>query len=305
MPFESSVAAPTVQWDVVVHWPLIRRNFIPLNQTLADVVMGHVSGTAPTSNSEALNQQLVGEEHAAGVVASESMWMEDDTYCWAYRQLVPAGHRNLKFGGWPGMPLVKLTDANMTAGSRMPSFRRVWWCQFLFKMECVGGNLGIDNGVAMTEESGPWGTAPWFNRPFGQQPGGFGFIGNSLGTGFDYISMTPQVAAPAGIIEQVPVPPAVAPMGQWNLAEFLVINSAPGRQASMVASMNGVPIVTRNWAAGPGQLPAYGVRNTHAVGYALRTQLEPPGGAVNASLFIGGLEIRMGRFTPDGLEITS
>lgn len=302
MAFESAVAAPNIEWDLVMHWPTYRANIAwgdAIDNT--KIPLYHPPAMDPLNGS--LQQMILGEYHAAGAALSE--WVgepEDDQFCYACRQLAPAGNRNYKFWGWPAVPKPKLTAANMGPGSRQISLYRVWWCQFLFKMECTAGNLGIDNGIAMTEETGPWGNAPWFDKIAASQPGGFGFIGNSLGTGFDYISMTPGVAAPGGIIEQVAVPPAVAPMGQWNTGEFWIINSAPGRNAYIVAKMNGVTIVTRNWAAGPGQLPAY---TAAGYGYALRGQLQTPGPAADCSWYWGGVEIRMGRFTPDGLELTA
>lgn len=305
MPFESSVSAPPLQWDVVVNWPTLPANINPLNATLLGTRMGFGSqgvGSIQDPDSLSENQPLGFEQFAAGGLGSDSMNMEDDIFCWALKALGVGASRNNGWWGWPMVPKIIQTNAALSPGVVTPSWTRVFWVSILFKLD--GNNFGLETGIAMTQFVGPWGNPPWFNQIAAIQPGGFGIVGNGLGTGFNYVSYTPGVVHPAGLIESVAIPPATMPMGAWNTIEFIILNSAPSRNASMICRANGTTVVTRNWIAGPGQLPVYAPTAPGiGVGYELRQQFADPGGG-GGDFYTARVTARLGRFTPDGLELT-
>lgn len=300
MAFESSVAAPSIQWDLILNWPALPHGQAAAGYALTNTRMGWPSqGTHQSPNTNSAIEEMGFQGVAGGGVAAEDMMMEDSTYCYGVRTIAAAAFRHADWWGWPCVPKVRQLNTNMSPGAATPSWTRVWWGRILCKF--ANDNIGLESGIGLTEFHGPIGNAQWFDQIAAIQPGGWGIVGNGLGTGFNYVSYTPGVAHPAGLIESVPIAPAAAPLGNWNTYDFIILNSAPSRNASSIVAVNGATIVTRNWTAGPGQLPLYS--DAAHVGYQLVMRIADAGGA-GADMFVAGVTIRMGRFTPDGLELT-
>lgn len=174
-----------------------------------------------------------------------------------------------------------------------PGFQGVEWARVyrLTVQLSMDGSLGRGSGLQFAPSS-----TISVNFTEQGQPA-FGVVGDGAG-GWEYLQGD-LGAFPGNITDEVLIPVATVPDAEdWNTFIFEIINSAPGRTATMTLTVNGILVVSRNWVA-PLALPDFsGVSGTKFV-------WGPRCDTAGVDLFMGSVQVDMGRFTQAGLELLS
>lgn len=297
MPFESALPAQQVVWFKEFYWPNKSRASDPATDIMNATgfwCQGGGGGYATNPNS-AFENSLVGNGGSAAGVPARTFLLEDGV--WGYQITIPGAADNIQWlaqGDSMGFA-VNRTQAGLLAGGlpTIPASQRVYWVRYFVKATGVpGDNRG-------------WGLMQWGNQGAPQWPteagagargGGFAVVGDGAG-GFAYRAYD-ETALPGSILESVAIPAGTWAPGQWGLLDFIVINSTPSRNATMELRINGSAFVNRNWLGTDLPFVPAGTPN--------RVLLTPAFSCAGAgsTWHIGGMEIRQGAFTPEGIEIT-
>lgn len=277
MPFEQAIGVQPLRYDQDLTWPFLQLNRNP---------GGGFVPWASLERFEGEPQALARLQNAGtGSGVNVSAQMEVFQGLWCFRTVKTSGADGQLYGGAEFQ--ITETDADLAPGFEQPSINRLYWIQ-------------VALALAPTTTNDPNTGLMLFNRANAADPnrwpainlnGGFGFEGAAAGSGVAWASYDN-----AGVnIERVAVPLAALPdQTDWNLYEFIIINSGVGRDASVEARVNGTTIVTRNWTTAPALIGLTGTE----FAWSMLTRIGNPG-----SMAIGPIRIRKGRFTPDGLEI--
>lgn len=183
--------------------------------------------------------------------------------------------------------LINPLVTNLGAGYRGVEQQRVYRLTVQLSMD---GNLGRESGLQFSPASVLTASITGAGQP------AFGVVGDGAG-GWEYIQ-SDAGAFPGNITDEVAIGVAVVPDAMdWNTFVFEIINSAPGRTATMSLTVNGALVVSRNWIA-PLALPLLTeIANANKFVWA------PNCATVGVDLFVGPLTVELGRFTGGGLEI--
>ena len=286
MPIEIVVPAPPIRQGIQVSWPAPTVNIVVnggitsggFNQGIA-FGGGAYSGFAGIPNL--ITTLLTGTG-----TASIQKYLELTSAI-----MVPGtGSVAIEFvaTGWGGIPL----SANLNAGLVMPEFFRVWRVVCLFAGHSAAPLLNWDDDTGIMLLSNEGGD----NWPSNARPG-FGIVGDGAG-GWRWRSYS-RAAFPGNVIETVAVPAGViADVNTWSVFDLEIVNSAPGRDASISLQINGTDIVTRNWSAAPA-LPLLTLATVANWKLAIRA------GNVGENLFLGPTTFYFGEYTRSGVRIAA
>lgn len=276
MPFEQALPNPTAIYDEQLTWPGPNRTTNPGGGMLDWAYLTTFRG-----ESQSLTR-FRDAGASSGVTSSANMGVFKGMYCFEVTR-TGAGQSRNNLGGWP-MP-IKQTSADLAGGVALPSSTRVFWLRWLMFLNPDTTSSG-NTGMACVPRGNSANTNRW---PPTNLNAGFGFFGSVTASGVAWASFDNTGAT----IETVDA--GVADATDWNLYELVIINSGPGRNATVEALANGVSLVTRTFTGGTNPLAQYTGTDF------LYDMLWGEGDLGQTALT--GVELRAGRFDRDGVEI--
>jgi hypothetical protein len=188
--------------------------------------------------------------------------------------------------------ILKPLVTNLGAGFRGAEWARVYRLSVQLSMD---GVLGRESGLQFSPASGLAASFTALGQP------AFGVVGDGVG-GWEYIQ-SDAGAFPGNITDSVFIGAAIVPDAtDWNTFVFELINSASNRAASMSLTVNGVLVVSRGWTAAP---PTPILPLLSEVANGTKFVWAPRCDTVGVDLFVGNVQVDMGRYTAAGLELLS
>lgn len=189
---------------------------------------------------------------------------------------------------WMGSPSIPAPPGPLGTGVSFPSHTRVMWVTVTMRLDNVVVNA--DNGTGFIMQPSFPAAPIWPTEPVGNgNRGGFGIVGDGAGN-WTWRSFG-RTASP-DVLETVALP-AHDPT-EWHTFDFVLINVGGGRVASAEVSMDGEVVVSRNWTSGTVLDAMIAADNGIMPSWRAFNQLQ---------LLIGGIHVRLGRFTPAGVEL--
>jgi len=267
MPIETSLPLPNPQQNLRIGWPRPGGN------------LNIGSAFATDGFNRDFTAAVVWQASVGG--GANTMQLRNEVVCALFSDTVTRT--------FVPFALVKPVVTNLGAGSQGIEWQRVYRLTVQLSMD---GALDRGSGIQFSPASVLAGSF----TEIGQAA--FGVLGDGAG-GWEYIQST-TAAFPGNITDSVLIPAATVPDAtDWNTFVFEIINSAPGRTATMSLTVNGILVVSRNWVA-PLALPLLTeVANGDKFIWAVR------GATLGVDLFVGPILVDMGRFTGAGLELLS
>ena len=267
MPIETSLPFPNPSPNARVGWPDVGAN---VTTTSAFLISGFGEGYPNT------RPNVWGTSTGAG---TNTMHFRNGVICGLFDDVV--------FRGCEVAHHLQEIDANLAPGYVGVEFSRVYRLNIALSIDgAAGKGTGLQFGPTDLQQ-------PKFTQ--GGQAA-FGVVGDGAG-GWEYIQ-SDTGAFPGNVTDEVAIPVGFIPDAtDWNTFVFEIINSAPGRDASMSLTINGQFFLSRSWAAAP-ILPLYSeVANANKMVWGCRAN------DAGVDLFVGPWMINMGRFTAAGLEL--
>lgn len=273
MPIEISLPNPDPQPNLRIGWP---------NQANALAVGGAFDITGFANDFQGPNTW-----GASIGVGANTMDLQDDILCALFSTAVERV--------FTPYAIIKPLVADLAPGYASPTQQRVYRVQWSMRMVAPALDRASGMQFAPTNVLGNAWT----------QAGGaaFGIVGDGAGA-WEYIQ-SDTAAFPGNVTASFVIPASVVPDAEdWNSFDMELINSAPGRPASMSLFVNNQEVLTKNWttfaAPDTGPLPALGeVVDGNKFVWGCRAATAATG------FFMGPLVVDMGRFTRGGLELLS
>ena len=298
MPFTQALQSAQPFWDQQYYWPDPAGQFTigdPSARMLFGNAQTYMVGPDTGNPSVTQSRQLWGA-NVTGAGGTATLRRNAGLVCYQADAVAVAG--SAAFIPGIGMRYVgfKTRAADWAPGSGSPSRNRVYWLSVLLR----GTGVGDDGtGFLMMPYSTATGSVRWPTQPVGiLNTGGWGLVGDGAGQ-WRWRSYG-DTAAP-DVLETVAL--AAHTYDDWNLMELIYINSGPSREATVELRFNGASVLTRNWTgAGPGVSPIDLAVGDAGLIPSFRA-LDNAGAASQIS--IAGLHVRLGRFTPLGLELAN
>lgn len=296
MAFESSLPAPTVSWVREYIWPaqMIDSGFSgagPPLETHGTVGPGEVI----SGGAGAVEPFFDGDNGTSG--AGGTFVMAFNNGVWGVRCKQATGQFAVHSMNQV-MVRGPLVSAALPAGFINPELNRVALITVQMLVENIVDNPTDETGFKMllTNAAGVGSNDPT-DGAVASQLGGLGFVGDGAG-GFIYRTWEQAPAYPGNILNTTALPSFV--VGEWNTLEIEFIFASGARDGSVQAFLNGAQVASHGFASG--DLPVYGT----GPGGNPTTGFEP---SIRAEgdvwVTLGGFHLRMGRFTRQGLELSS
>lgn len=189
--------------------------------------------------------------------------------------------------------IIKPTVTALNPGLTMPQQQRVYRLQWLMRMAVPSLDRASGLQFSPTNVLGGGFT----------QAGAaaFGVVGDATGTGqWEYIQ-SGAGAFPGNVSASQVIPTSIVPDAtEWSTFDIEIINSAPGRAATMSLFVNNVFVLSKNWTtfSAPDLAPlAQAITPNNKFIWLARSA------TAAAGFFMGPLTVDMGRFTRAGLEL--
>lgn len=296
-PQASMVGRASLDWDVEIFWP--QPNIVDALNVNAALNDARYVSTGGLIAERTADRRLVGSTSSTGTGSS--------AYTAGAGGGAPGGLPCIRVQATAAMPdqhtfgmegMRAILDTTgvvpLGLGASWPSLLRVWWLQALIRYRDDGGGPATNESgmlvVPTNEAQNCWPTQIVGN----QNRGGFGLVGDGAGQ-WQYSSWD---RTGVGLLREAVALPAHT-LDDFNLAEWVMVGARPGFNSYIEFWFNNTLILTRNWLGGMLE-PIGGVVPADVNEWCWAPYIRQGG---FASVFVGSVVSRQGRFLRDGTEI--